>query len=116
MTNSIRQHRPAYFTGYPEPLTVEFETIEQLTKIPFVANFARDLGDGPFWRYSLGDDMLMAEYREGATWWVVGYIKDRDAIADQLPRWIAGGAGRWNAAVPGDEKNPHTAQCENGSH
>ena len=107
---TIRQHRPAYFTGY-ENQTVEFNSLEELLKIEFVDNFKKtfnkplpviegvsvsphlmDYGqdnDG-FHQFSISESngkKLMAEYRKGKEWWVVGYITDEKGITNTLPKW-----------------------------
>jgi hypothetical protein len=78
---SIRQHRPAYFTGYKNEV-VEFATLADLLAIPFVANFTT----GPnFHRFSITDNaMLMAEYDSGQRWFVVGFLEGK---LPTLPEW-----------------------------
>ena len=84
--NMIKQHRPAYMSGF-EDAKIEFETVEELLEIDFVKNFS----DQPeFYRFSFsqmdGDPYaggLMCENNEGRSWWVVGYL-----IAPvELPDW-----------------------------
>jgi len=84
--NNIRQHRPAYFTGFDNE-TVQFETADQLLAIGFVCNF-RTVEN--FHRFSVAlsefnGALLMAEYNDGKKWWVVGYLKDD---VPELPRWV----------------------------
>ena len=64
----IRQHIPGFCDF--EPQTAEYNSKESLLAIPFVNNFANQL---TFYQFSLSDELLMAEYKEGAEWWVVGY-------------------------------------------
>lgn len=82
--NTIKQHRPAYFTGFNNEV-VSFTTTDELLAIPFVAGF-RDL-DG-FHRHSVSRDgvrlMLMAELNDGRKWWVIGYL---DEDCPDLPTW-----------------------------
>ena len=111
---SNTQHRPAYYTGY-ENKTVEFNSLEELLKIEFVDNFKKaynkpfpenisagmvDLMDygqdnAGFYRFSIskrfnGETILMAEYKQGKEWWVVGYItNDEKGITNSLPVWEA---------------------------
>ncbi len=87
--NRIRQYRPAFISGM-ENATVEFETVEQLLAIPFVAGFTEPV-EWPFHRFSIsprqngGRDVLMAEYDEGRHWWVVGFIEQPGQV--DLPQW-----------------------------
>lgn len=87
--NTIKQHRPAYFSGF-ENKVVLFEDVVELLEIEFVKNFSRQEG---FVRYSQTDQeasygsrsvMLMAEYNDGYSWWVVGYL---DSPVKGLPHW-----------------------------
>jgi len=79
--NRIIQHRPAYFSGF-ENEEHEFETISELLNIDFVKNFS-DSKD--FYKYSFEPDRLylVAEYKEGKEWWVVGRL-DKPV---ELPAW-----------------------------
>lgn len=81
--NAIRQHRPAFFEGF-DNATVEFNTLEELLAIPWVKNFSTIKG---FHRFSVSDNHLMAEYRMGREWWVVGFLKDKNV---GLPLWDHG--------------------------
>lgn len=79
--NEITQYRPAFFEGF-ENETVDFDNLEDLLKIPFVANFTTNRG---FNRFSVSGQMLMAEYHNGKKWLVVGYIKNPEGLG--LPEW-----------------------------
>lgn len=81
--NQIRQHRPAFFEGFKNE-TVEFDTLEELLAIPWVKGFSKA---GPFHQYSVSANNLIAEYRGGREWWVVGYLKDPDI---GLTKWDHG--------------------------
>lgn len=87
LKNKIRQHVPAFFEGF-EPETVEFETVEQLLDIPWVHHFTEH---PEFYRFSLHRDCrtLMAEYKDGAYWLVVGFIMHPmwHVSPEKLPRW-----------------------------
>lgn len=107
---SIRQHRPSYFTGFENEVAT-FNSLEELLKIEFVDNFKKaynkplpkgisaglvDLMDhgqdnAGFHQFSIsernGEKILMAEYRQGKEWWVVGYITDETGLTDSLPKW-----------------------------
>lgn len=67
--NKIRQHIPNFITG-AEVKEVVFKTIEELLDIDFVKNFKRE----DFYRYSLSGNKLMAEYKNGNEWCVIGHI------------------------------------------
>ncbi len=93
---TITQYRPAYFSCF-ENKKEYFVTIEELLNIEFVRTFSR-LPNGAtnptFYRYSIEkysdhkgyEYVLMAEYREGLEWFIVGYIND-NLIMNQLPVW-----------------------------
>jgi hypothetical protein len=66
--------------GYPKAL-VEFDTLDELLAIPWVKNFS-DLKT--FYRYSVSGKCLMAEYRGGREWWVIGLLRHNDI---ELPKW-----------------------------
>lgn len=82
--NQIRQHRPAFFEGY-ENQTSGFETTNDLLQIDWVANFA-SMKD--FHIFSMADNHLMAEYKGGREWWVVGTVKEPQSV--YLPQWDGG--------------------------
>lgn len=100
--NSIRRHVPGCCSdGDEPPEIVEFNTVEQLISIPFVNSFSNGQR---FHRYSLSDRRLMAEYRDGKEWWVVGTLKYPVA---GLPEWDHGIYECWNGSaavdIPGVE-------------
>ena len=77
---AIRQYRPAFFEGF-ENETVQFNTLEEMLAIPWVKNFA---ANPDFYRFSISDRHLMAEYRAGREWRVVGFLRDPNV---GLPAW-----------------------------
>jgi hypothetical protein len=85
---TIKQHIPNFVSGF-DPVTTEFETLDELLSLDFVKRF--NDGDNSFYRFSVNDYStrvhLMAEYDEGRKWWVVGYIYGiaKDDIG--LPQW-----------------------------
>ena len=84
--NKIRQHRPAYMSGWDDEV-VDFETTEQLLAIPFVKNF-RDADPENFHQFSIGHGSLpalMAETHGGEKWWCIGFLDTADGI--ELPAW-----------------------------
>jgi len=91
----IKQYRPAFFTGF-ENEEKEFNSLEELFAIDFVDNFKKTPNNkvNPnFHQFSISTPsvdlphILMAEYKGGAEWWVVGYIDDGEAVR-QLPKWV----------------------------
>ena len=94
MKSTIKQYRPAFFTGF-ENENNQFESVFELINIKWVDNFIRwpngDL-DPKFHQFSISvsddhnDVILMAEYNEGYSWFVVGYIDKIDHVRD-LPEW-----------------------------
>jgi hypothetical protein len=94
----IRQYRPAYFSGF-ENETRAFTSLKELLNIEWVDNF-RKLPNGQidpnFHRYSISrhsdhkgyEYALMAEYKNGYYWWVVGFV-DENEIIKELPVWVA---------------------------
>ena len=86
---TIRQYRPAYFTGFEEEV-VDFNTIDELLNIGFVKNFSdkSSPSNKAFFRFSMSDAFLMAEYERGTKWWGVGHItNDPNNICSALPKW-----------------------------
>lgn len=104
---TIKQYRPAFVTGY-ENQTIEFNSVEELLKIEFVDNFKKAYNkplpanvpaglvalmdeDDKFHQFSISErtdhKILMAEYKKGKEWWVVGFITDQAGIVNSLPKW-----------------------------
>jgi hypothetical protein len=83
--NEIREHVPQFVEGVT-PRRVEFEMLEQLLAIPWVAEF-RDLRTTGhlFYRFSKSGGKLMVECDKGDWWWVVGHIKHPELV--DLPEW-----------------------------
>lgn len=81
--NEIRQHIPDFCEGF-DKATAAFDSLDELLKIPFVANF---MSSPNFHQFSVSDNHLMAEYRGGREWWVVGYLKNPNI---GLPAWNHG--------------------------
>jgi hypothetical protein len=79
--------------GYPKAL-VEFNTLEELLAIPWVKSFSVHK---TFYRYSVSDYHLMAEYRGGREWWVIGQLKNNDI---GLPKWDKGFYEVWIDGKP----------------
>lgn len=94
-TNAIRQYRPAFFEGF-ENETVEFSSLKEMLEIPWVKHFSTD---PTFHQFSISNDNLMAEYREGREWWVVGFLKDPNV---ELPAWNNGLYEVWDNGEPKD--------------
>lgn len=97
MESTIRQYRPAFVTGFKNA-TVPFKSLSELLEIDFVKNFKHDLFDDEskidplFHQFSISvgeerdDYPLMAEYDNGYSWYVVGFINCLDLVRE-LPVW-----------------------------
>jgi len=85
--NTIRQHIPDFVEIEPhERETAQFETVEELMVLPWVRNFTKLPG---FYRFSVSNNgaHLIAEYRGGREWWVVGRLGHTNI---DLPEWDHG--------------------------
>jgi hypothetical protein len=84
---TIKQHIPNFVSGI-DPVTQNFETLEELLNIDFVKQWG---DDEDFHQFSIGPYgdrwHLMVEQNNGERWWVLGYITDivRDEL--NLPNW-----------------------------
>ncbi len=87
----IHQYRPMFFDGYDNQIN-EFNSIDELLNIDWVKNFSLGMDEKPnphFHKYSISDDgrpTLMAEFEDGKTWYVIGFIDDIEPVKD-LPPW-----------------------------
>ena len=94
----IKQYRPGYFTGF-ENETKDFNSLEELFAIDFIDNFKKlpnNQVNPDFHQFSISFPpaeigmkfpyILMAEYKNGTEWWVVGYITENNLMGS-LPRW-----------------------------
>lgn len=97
---TILQHRPGYFSGFQNQV-VEFSTLDELLNIPFVIDFKCESIPGiKFYQFSIDKCperkdypyCLIAEYRTGYVWYVVGYI-DENNIIKELPEFVPKYAG-----------------------
>jgi hypothetical protein len=96
---TIKQYRPGFFTGFENELK-EFNSLDELFSLDFVDNFKKFPNkelDPKFHRFSISKMtntqheypyVLMAEFKDGTEWWVVGYISENE-ITNQLPVWEA---------------------------
>ena len=80
--NQITEHVPN-FIGMDKPRISKFKTCKKLLEIPWVKSFS---DDPEFYRYSMDDESLMAEYKKGKDWWPVGNIKNPASV--DLPKWV----------------------------
>jgi len=95
---TIRQYRPAYFSGF-ENETKAFTSLKELLNIDWVDNF-RKMPNGQidpnFHQYSTNkysdhkgcEYVLMAEYNNGHSWYVIGFM-DENEVIKELPAWEA---------------------------
>lgn len=63
-----------------KPIT--FETVDELLSMDWIAR-RKNYQDGDFYRFSISENRLMAEYAEGKKWWVVGFLEK----PIDLPKW-----------------------------
>jgi hypothetical protein len=64
------KHYPGFCdTGEPEE--ARFNTVKELLKIKWVKSFAKD---PTFYKFGMDEEHLMATYKKGKEWWVVGSI------------------------------------------
>lgn len=86
MINKLTEHIPAFSSALPVAEHIVVDFVEgYLTQISFVKKWI----EAPqFYRLSVDDSnkryLLMAEFYEGKTWWVVGFLENDIA---GLPRW-----------------------------
>jgi len=69
--NRIISHTHDYFLS--DNQMVGFDTTEELLEIDFVKGMS-EIKD--FYRYSVSGNHLMAEYKNGKEWWVIGTIRN----------------------------------------
>ena len=83
MKYQVRQRRPNYFSGFDAEV-VDFDSSEELVSIDFIKNWA---AEPDFYRLSRDGIHLMAELKEGRSWWVIGiFAEDYDDL--DLPQWV----------------------------
>lgn len=80
--NAYRKHN-LYGEGNGENPIIEFDTFDELR--PRFSNI--ESMDG-FSHFSVDDGCLMAIYDGGFRWFVIGYVRDQDALG--LPEWDKG--------------------------
>lgn len=95
---TFKQHIPPFVDGY-EPQIFQFEKLEDLLSYDLVA---RNKEREDFHQFSLSDNYLMVEYKNGDEWWVLGFIDDISGL--ELPKWQMSETGRrrvkeWNRAA-----------------
>jgi len=83
--NIVRQHLPSFIDNQ-EPIVAEFKTTEELLNLDFIKYYA-DLPD--FYKFSIGGNLLMAEYKDGSSWWVIGTIIGTTTLPAWVPQYDA---------------------------
>lgn len=85
--NKIKQYFPNFVEmGDLKAPIVEFKTVKELLEIPWVKRFGKDLdSDMVFYRWSLAEHSLMAEYNKGHYYLVIGTIYWPETVS--LPEW-----------------------------
>ena len=84
--NRVREHIPNFIESDSGPVTVEFETVEELLSIPWIKYFEAPIGRRRFYQWAKCGDCLMAEYSKGRFWLVIGYLERPDEV--DLPEVI----------------------------
>lgn len=81
--NRFMPHYPhGDYDNEAERSSVYFDTNEELFEVDMVKRWSMHKD---FYRYSISDNHLMAEYIDGKKWWVIGYIKYPEKL--NLPKW-----------------------------
>ncbi len=91
MKNIFIQHIPSCVSGVDKK-TFEFDTLQELLDNSIVKRWCMHplnenevAPEGYFRRYSLSENRLMAEFKNGKEWWVIGFIKYPEKL--DLPKW-----------------------------
>jgi hypothetical protein len=84
VSNEIIQHIPACVDVGPDRIHRSFNTLDELKAVPFVNGFTRYEN---FHQFSVSGGNLIAEYRGGREWWVVGRLA---GPVDGLSEWDHG--------------------------
>lgn len=91
----FRQIRSSFNDPDDVMLKFDFETSEELFNHDYIKWHTKQ---PLFTRFSLADDhTLMAEYKDGFEWWVVGYINYPSSL--NLPKWRT----KYHASLEGKE-------------
>lgn len=95
MAKTFRQIRSSFNDPDDKMFSCQFETLEDLLRHDFIR---RNTAYRSFFRFSIAEDnTLMAEYRDGFEWWVVGHIDDPSGL--HLPAWRT----KYHALLDGKE-------------
>ena len=81
LKNHIVRHFPCFVEHRELPEKGYFNTVEDLLNIPWVKSFS---DDSEFYKYGISDELLMATYKEGRNYWVVGSIEHPELV--KLPK------------------------------
>ncbi len=87
---TFRGHRPGSMDYDEPPPNLEFDQLEELLEMDWVKGFSRR-EDFSGYAMSIGDHPLqyahlMATYKDGTEWWVVGYLSEACSKL-ALPEW-----------------------------
>lgn len=85
--NRISQHIPGWADGI-KPQVAEFETVEQLLAVSWVASWRTKAG---FVRFSQHRGKLMVELHQGRMWYVVGHLNE---VVVGIDEWAAKPQGK----------------------
>lgn len=79
----ITQHIPGCVDTGEKPKVAHFNNTHELLCVPWVKHWSKDPS---FFRYSMSDESLMAEFKKGKEWWVIGDINLPEGV--KLPKWV----------------------------
>lgn len=80
----LTQHIPNFVTT-DDCKQITFETLEEMLSHEWPARNSTYEG---FHQFSIsGNERLMAEYKEGLEWWVLGFFSEGDPSTLGLPEW-----------------------------
>jgi hypothetical protein len=79
----IIQHIPGCVDTGEDPKVAHFNNTHELLCVPWVKHWSED---PKFFRYSMSDECLMAEFDGGKEWWVIGNIDHPKGV--YLPKWV----------------------------
>ena len=68
----FREYLPTFYEGFT-PRAYECSSLAKLLATPYVAGWKKNTLE-TFTRYTLADDKLMVDLKDGKEWWVIGYI------------------------------------------
>jgi len=81
----VKEYIPSVCEVRELPKTIEYETKEDLLELDFIKRWAED---PEFYKFSYDDNHLLAELREGYSWYVVATVEGISNLG--FPAWDHG--------------------------